>query len=192
MSRMMTELTALRPDWTSLPDELERAWLWMEEQGFGSEAPAGYVLSPYADAPGSAPAFVAGLTLEGWFEEGSEAHGRLLPIAEAAGDGSMIAAWRDEDDEVRFVLLGSIGGGYVLAEDARGLLNLLAVGYDELMSFNLGEPPMEPLPDEALAPLRAWLESEFGITAAQEWPAPSDDEFTAWVDLQLGGPAWDD
>lgn len=183
----MTELTAHRPDWTSLPDELERAWQWMEVQGQGREAPAGYVLSPYADAPGSAPVFVAGMTLEGWFEEGSDAHARLLPIAEAAGDGSMIAAWRDDDDEVRFVLLGSIGGGAVVAEDARGLLNLLAVGYEELMSFNLGEPPRESLPDEALAPLRAWLESEFGLTAAHEWPAVGDDEFTAWVDRQLEG-----
>jgi len=183
---MAQQIAHHRPDWPAVPDELERAWTWMEEQGHGFTAPAGYVLSPYPDHAGSSPAFLAGLSLEGWFDEGSVGHAQLLPIAEAAGDGSQIALWRDDDGQVRVVVLDSEGTGYLIADDARSLVTLLAVGYDEISEMNLGDAPADPIADEALAPLRSWLASEFAIEAPDEWPAAGDDEFSSWLDRQLG------
>lgn len=181
---MATELARLRPDWPALPDDLERAWTWMEEQGYGRDAPAGYVLAPCADS--ASPAFVAGLTLDGYFEPGTPGFARLLPIAKAAGDGSQVLLWRDPADDQRVVVLDSEGSGYLLAEDARDLLVLLGVGYDELTEFSLGEPPEDPVPDADLAPYRAWLAAELGAKVPAEWPAVGDDAFTAWLDAELG------
>lgn len=185
MSRFARELALQRPDWPDVPDVLERAWAWLEARGHGAEVAGGYVLSPYADGEGG-PAFLTGLSLDGWFEPGSDAHAQLLPIGEAAGDGSILALWRDDAGEVRGVVLGSEGSGYVVADDPAALLALLAVGYDELIDFNLGDEPEEPLPADALAPLREWVTAELGLEVPDAWPAVADDDFSAWIDVQLG------
>ncbi|MDQ0727405.1 hypothetical protein [Microbacterium sp. W4I20] len=190
MSRMARELAQHRPDWTAVAERLERAWAWMEEQGHGRDAAAGYVLSPYPeDRIGAAPAFVAGLSLDGWLDEGAPGYARLLPIAEASGDGSLVALWADDQDRIRIVVLDSDGAGYGIAEDDAELLTLLAVGYDEITAMTLGDPPDEPLPLESLAPLRAWVQNEFGAELPEEWRAVGDDEFSAWLDRQLGREA---
>jgi hypothetical protein len=186
MSQMARELAQHRPDWPAVPEELERAWSWMEDQGYGRASAAGYVLSPYPGDSGPAPAFLSTMSLEGWFEPGSLGHARLLPIAEAAGDGSAVALWRDDDDDVRVVVLESEGCGYMIAEDVRALLALLSVGYIELTEMYLGEPPEDGLADEALSPWRSWMTYAFGVSAPQEWPAVGDDEFSAWLDFHLG------
>ncbi|QIK72802.1 hypothetical protein G7070_11615 [Propioniciclava coleopterorum] len=185
MSRMASELTRVRPDWPALPDDLERAFAWLEEHGHGRDAPAGFVLSPSPDAAW-APAFVSGLSLEGYFEPGTPGYARLLPIAEAAGDGSQVLLWRDPEDGQRVVVLDSEGSGHLIADDARDLLVLLGVGYDELTEYSLGEPPADPVPEEALAAYRAWLTEAFGVEVPDEWPAVGDDAFTAWLDAELG------
>lgn len=186
MSTMAQEIAQHRPDWPAIPDDLERAWSWLEGQGSGRSATGHSVLSPYPGHLGAAPVFSSVLTLDGWFAHGSAGFERLLPIAEAAGDGSLIALWRDDDEQVKAVVLSSEGGGYVVADDARALLTLLAVGYDELIEMNLGDAPEYPLPAEALAPLRSWVESELGESVPSEWSAVGDDDFSAWLDRELG------
>lgn len=108
----------------------------------------------------------------------------LLPIGEADGSGSIIALWRD-GNAVRPVLLGSDGERGILANDARELLTLLAIGYVELSGITLGAEPEEPAETDRF---RDWLEGTFGITVPSAWPALSNrpDAFGAWMAQQLG------
>lgn len=184
MSTMSAALAAHHPRWP-IPDDLERAWLWMEDQGFGRQTPAGYTLAPYDGDRQLGPVFRSDLTMEGWLEPGAPGHDRLLPIAEAAGDGSIVALWFDDEERTRAVVLGPLGS-CVVADDARELLVLLAIGYEELQPFMLGHPPDDRDAVEAVAGLRGWVEETFGVEVPQEWRSVGDDEFSRWLDTQLG------
>lgn len=61
----------------------------------------------------------------------------------------------------------------------------MAVGYDELNTYTLGEPPEEPESIEGHAAFRAWVEATFHVTVPDEWPEVGDDDFTAWVDERV-------
>lgn len=158
----------------------------MEDRGFGQDAPAGYVLTPYAGNRVRGAVFSPSLTLEGWFEEGTHGYERLLPIAEAAGDGSIAALWLDDEGRTRVVVLSSDGDGYVVAESALDFLILLAIGYSELLSFLIDGPPEEEESVEAVAGFRAWVEEAFDVEVPNEWPPVGEDEFSVWLDAQLG------
>lgn len=184
MSTMSESLTARSPRWR-IPQDLERAWLWMEEQGFGRRTPAGYALTPYAGERQLGPVFLSDLTLDGWLEPGTPGYDRVLPIAEVAGDGSIGALWLDDEGRTRVVVLGALGS-YVVADDARELLVLLAIGYEELLSFMLSGPPEAPETADAVAGFRRWVEETFGVEVPQEWRSVGDDEFSQWLDVELG------
>lgn len=186
MSTMTIQLLALRPDWPGIPIELDRAWSHLEELGLGTMSPTGYIIDPYPDSDAAGPYFSANLSLEGWFHEDSVAYTRVLPIAEAAGEGSLIALWLDDDKNARVILLESEGSGFLIANDASELLVLFSIGYAELLSHTLGSSPIEPISPEALEPLRSWVESEFAMTIPDSWPAPGCGEFSAWLDRELG------
>ena len=184
MSRLAERIKQNRPDWPVLPDELERAWDWLEAHGFGTETPGGLYVSVTPD-DASSIAFTASATLDGWLNPGASGYAELLPVGEADGAGSNIALWRD-GDAVRVVLLGSEGERGILAQDAREFLALLAIGYDEISDITLGGLPEEPV-DVSL--FRAWLEGTFEVTVPGAWPALSrqaDDEFSSWLGAQLG------
>ena len=136
MSRLAELITAHRSDWPVLPDDLERAWVWLEDHGYAVDAPAGYCLT-VSEGDESSIVFIADGTLDGWLEPDEPGHADLLPIADADGSGSIIALWRD-GDAVRVVLLGSDGERGILAQDAREFLTLLAIGYVELNGIALG------------------------------------------------------
>lgn len=87
MSKLREVLTV--PDAIIIPDELDRAWQWMEDQGWGVQNANGYFLTPYAGDSQLGIVFSDTATLEGWFEPDSEAAAQLLPFAEIAGDGSV-------------------------------------------------------------------------------------------------------
>lgn len=186
MSRMSNELAVHQSSRVPIPDELERAWSWMEARGLGRDAPAGYALTAYEGDRVRGPVFAAELTLDGWFDAVHPAAGRLLPIAEAAGDGSIVALWADPDDRTRVVVLGSDGDGYVIAESARDLLALLAVGYEEFLDFVLAGPPDDEACIDAVAEFRAWVEETLEMPVPEEWPSVGDDDFSVWLDEQLG------
>lgn len=178
---MQQELAARRPDWM-IPHELERAWGWLEEQGCGIEDDGVYWLALHPEAAGGV--FHAEASLEGWFEPGTDGHERLLPIGDAAADGSLMALWWDTRDRVRVVVLDSEGSGYVVANDAREFVTLLAVGYEDLSLRRLAAPPGEGTAQTASG-FRAWAVRAFGVEVPDRWRVPArDDEFAQW----LGSP----
>ena len=173
------------PSGIAVPQELEQAWCWMEEQGWSLENDNGYFLTPYAGKAQLGIVFSDQGSLEGWFEPNSYAAGRLAPLAEISGDGGMAALWLDDAGLVRIVALGAMGK-HVLADSALDFLRLIAIGYLELQPFDLGIEPEDAESIDALAPFRAWVEATYDVTVPDQWPAPDQsDEFASWVDLQL-------
>ncbi|WP_140400733.1 hypothetical protein [Gulosibacter sp. 10] len=168
-----------------IPEALERAWRWMEAQGFGSDAASGYVLAPYEGDEQLGPVFAPNLTLEGWFAADAPAARRLLPIAEIAGDGSQAALWVDEEGATRVVALDSDGEGYVLADSAEDFLVLLAIGYEEMKEFDFGEPPEDPDAVDAVEEFREWVGETLDVEVPEEWPEVGEDEFGDWLREQL-------
>lgn len=184
MSRLADLITRNRPDGPVLPDDLERAWVWLEEHGYGAETPDGFDLGISRDED-SLFAFTSRGPLEGWLEPDDPGYDDLLPIAEDDGSGATIALWRDEGD-VCVVLLGSGGERGVLAGDVRELLTLLAIGYEEISGFTLGAEPEETVDVSAY---RAWIEGTLGVDVPAAWSALSDgpgDAFGEWLAVQRG------
>lgn len=188
MTKLAEVVLAARPDWTHpIPEELEQAWSWLEEQGgYAEQTSNGYFL---ATAPGPrqlGPVFGGLLTLVGWFEPGSDGFARILPIAEIDGSGSIGALWRD-GDAIRVVALGSEGAAFILANTAREFLALLAMGYREFDRYELAVPPDDDEAIDAVAEFRAWVVAQ-GIEVPESWQV-EDDAFTEWVAQQLGWTA---
>lgn len=175
----------------AIPAELESAWIWMEQQGFGE---AGAYLTAYPGDRVFGPVFRNGGDT-GWFEPGSDAEDRVLVIAQTGGDGTTAALWRDDDDRLRVVGLSSDGEAYLLADSVQDFLRLIGIGYVEISPSTLGSEPdnVDYLQDgegpvAAHEPYRAWLKATFGLDTPASWPAVGDDEFTRWVARQLGQP----
>lgn len=155
MSHLSQLLTPKLPAGLAIPDPLERAWLWMEAQGWGFENRNGYFLTPYAGTAELGTVFSPTESLTGWFEPGEPGHDRLLPLGQSDGTGSFAALWLDPSDTIRFVVLGSEGERLYLADDAVDFLRLLAIGYLELNTYALPEEPAEE--DEEPEPARVAL-----------------------------------
>jgi len=64
---------------------------------------------------------------------------RLLPFAAAKGSGSFYALWAnsesDHSDSFPVVAFGDEGGAYVVAEDVRGLLRILALDSEPMIDL---------------------------------------------------------
>ncbi|WP_134765526.1 hypothetical protein [Nocardioides sp. 1609] len=178
---------ALPPHPVAVPDELEAAWTWMEARGHGGGPDERPHLTAYPGTRVLGPVFTPG-TLEGWFTPDSAAARRLRPIADAAGDGSLLALWEDDGGHTRAVVLGSEGAAHQVADSARDLLALLAVGYDEVTEYSLGLPPDDEDAVEAVGAFRAWVRDTFDLEVPEEWPGVEDDAFSAWVRRELGEP----
>lgn len=183
MSNLAQLLTPKLPNTMTIPEPLERAWTWMEAQGWGFENQHGYFLTPYAGTSELGIVFSPTESLTGWFEPNEEGHDRLLPLGQTDGTGSFAALWRDPGDALRFVLLGSEGERLYLADDAVDFLRLLAIGYLELDSYAIVEAPIEDDEESvaALADFRAWVEREFEVTVPSHWSLREPDPFDAWV-----------
>ncbi|WP_181064972.1 hypothetical protein [Pseudoclavibacter sp. Z016] len=199
MSKLSQLLTPKLPPEMSIPEPLERAWTWMEAQGWGFENKHGYFLTPYAGTAELGITFSPTETLTGWFEPGENGHDRLFPLGQTDGTGGFAALWRDPSDEVRVVVLGSEGERLFAADDAVDFLRLLAIGYLELNSYSIGEAPIDEDAESvaALAEFRAWVEQEFDVSVPPEWSVREPDPFDAWVgevkgeelEVPAGGPA---
>lgn len=103
-----------------------------------------------------------GEALKHWFGAGSAAWCQLAGFG-AGPDGSTLAAWMPDGQDVMdapVVLLGSEGELRVLADGFLDFLALFGIGYDELGYDDPTRPPTDPA---SAAGLRDWLEAEFGI-----------------------------
>lgn len=190
MSQMKDRLLARAT--TEIPDELERAWQWMEDQGRGSESSGKhYYLTPYESEYQLGIVFTDKASLEGYFTPETPGYEQLTPIAEISGDGATGAIWRDDNGRVKFVGLGSDGETYLLAESPLDFLRLVSVGYREYLTFTLGEEPEEPEDPEddtveAHEEFRDWVKETFQVDVPASWHSVGDDEFTQWVAAKLG------
>jgi hypothetical protein len=179
MSRLLDLLQPKLAAGFTIPEPLERAWNWMEAQGWGLDNGNGYFLTPYAGTRQLGAVFSADESLDGWFEPGDAGFDQLVPLAQISGDGGTAAAWID-GDQVRFVALGS--ETFLLADSAVDFLRLLAIGHSDLNSWDLELEPEDEDAVEGHAPFRAWVESEFEVAVPACWTAADPDPFQAWVE----------
>lgn len=184
MSQLSDQLR-LPPGW-AVPDELEQAWAWIDDQGWTISNQNGLFSTPYPGDSQLGVVFTSTATLDGWFTESTPGFDQLVPIAEIAGDGSIGALWRDDSGEIRVVGLGSEGESYLLAESVVDFLQLAAIGYTELTPIDLGVEPDDEEAVEAHAPFRAWVSNTFGVEVPTDWNEVGEDEFTDWVAAKLG------
>lgn len=183
MSRFAELLAPSLPAGLRIPEPLDRAWAWMESQGWLREIRGGQYLTPYAGIAELGIVFSPQETLAGWFEPGETGHDRLVPLGQTDGTGSFAVLWLDPSDTVRFALLGSEGERLYLADDAVDFLRLLAIGYLELHEYSLDEEPVEDDEESvaALAEFRAWVTAEFGVQVPAQWSTRDPDPFGDWV-----------
>ncbi len=128
-----------------------------------------------------------GKTLKHWFGDGTEAWCQLAGFG-AGSTGSPLALWLyhgTDTSKAPVVHLGSEGDKMcVLADNIRDFLTLFGIGYGELGSDDLSQPPTEP---ESAADLREWLAAEFDIQcpetgiALAEHARSRHPNFAQWV-----------
>lgn len=213
----LAELEASLPAKMTLPPEFRQALQWMEANGCVHTYRSGngrfasaYPGNPQATSIYFTPAHPDHAAFWGGITE--EASRRLAPILRVGGDGTYVALWRDDNDAMHCVYLGSGSGSTLMCLAARSpldMLRLMAIGYEELCwpeqfaktpaeaaaenQFREGAPPVP----EAF---RAFLVSTFATTiprtAAEIAPpiaemgdASSEDPFWNWIQREQATPA---
>lgn len=181
MSRLTDLLTPRLPAGFSIPAPLDRAWSWMEEQGWVVDGPNGYFVTPYSGTRQLGVVFSGQESLAGWFEPDDPGFDQLVPIAQVSGDGSTGAVWID-GDRARFVVLGSDGETFLLADSAVDFLRLVAIGHRELTSWELEEEPEDDEAVEAHAAFRTWVETELDVEVPSVWAVTDPGRFEEWAE----------
>ena len=192
VSAVEGRLAATLPPGAVLPEQLGRAWSFMESQGWSGQGANGEpFLTPYPGEFQLGPVFSADLSIRGWLDPDAPGAERLVPIAETDGSGGQALLWFDDSGAPRFVGLSSEGDEAVrLADDPVDFLRLVAIGYPEFVDYAFGAEP-DAFDDEdesdgqdskeAHARFRAWVESEFEVTVPRMWEVHPDREFQAWL-----------
>ncbi|MGL5405398.1 MAG: hypothetical protein ACRDAX_01195 [Propionibacteriaceae bacterium] len=176
MSRMQAELVAhLGTLPFPIPEELEQAWRWLEQQELGFCESDGYFLALADEVDGVY--FDATLELPDLAADVPDS--ALIPIAEIDDDGTTAFLWLRHGSVCVAALNDVTNEAWVLADTVVDFLRLLAVGYDELSSEDLGTHPTSEDTVKALAKLRTWVESTFATTVPQSWPQLSADNIFA-------------
>lgn len=190
MSQLSEALEPHLPEGFPVPDALERAWSWMESQGYQGRSGDRAVLLPFGAAGTGAVAFGLGPSAADFLGPGVDTT-RVVPIGSLSFSGNVMALWQEQPgDEPRFVVLGSEGETFLLATDAVQFCRLLAIGYPDISSdWVLNGQPEDPDPAQTLAPLRQWVETELGVTVPEHWEVADPDPFQAWVKAQRPTPA---
>ncbi|MFF2654307.1 hypothetical protein [Streptomyces sp. NPDC058045] len=186
MSNFADQLRTRLPDDFVIPEPLERAWSWMEAQGWGSSNSHDYYLTPYAGERQLGVVFSPGLTLDGWFEAGDTGFDRLVPFVDLDGSGSLGVLWSDDRRDIQVGALGGEGQVSLLAENTLDFLRLVAIGYEEVGSYLDGEPEDEEAV-EGHAAFRSWVQDEFDVVVPNAWRYADPDPFNAWVSAVKGG-----
>ena len=183
MSRMQAELVArLGTLPFPIPEELEQAWRWLEQQGLGFCESDGYFLALAEEADGvyfDATLELPELTI-------TAPDSALIPIAEIDDDGTTAFLWSQHDNVCVAALNNVTNEAWVLADTVVDFLRLLAVGYDELSADNLGTPPASADTIKVLSKLRRWVETTFATTVPASWPQlATDNPFVDFLDEHL-------
>jgi len=105
-------------------------------------------------------------------------------------DGSLYCIWRQEDNRLPIVHMGSEGqNNFVLASDAVGFLRLLAIGYDEMWFDDLSSPAAGEQVNRAF---QAWVSETFNVAipdTGSEITGPAQeahDNFQEWINARCG------
>lgn len=98
---------------------------------------------------------------------------KLMPFAQANGSGSFYALWQFDDkldlSELPVVVFGDEGGEYVVAENIKGLLQLLTIDAEPIISSRISfyRDPEDDSSDYA-ADYRNWLKEFFDLEPVEE------------------------
>jgi hypothetical protein len=186
MRSFLNEVERTFPPMLRMPEELQMAFRWMEENGFVRNEAIRYAsLYPSTVVQRQAIAnsyftVVDPDLMSAWLgNDDPSVTGRVAPFIVTGGDGSQAGIWMDDNGVQRFVHLGSGSGSTlscVLADNAVDFLRLLAIGYEEICRpevFTLTPEDAytnEHRGDEHAIPYRApvefrhWVESTFHVT----------------------------
>lgn len=206
-----------------IPEEIELLYKWIENNGLVEshdgliQTPKGMVGDPTVYLYGRISAdfeFSPDVTfttssqkrLNYWFdlpEITDEISSRLVPFAESGFDGSRLAFWLDDNNELRFVHMGSGSASTlccIIANDAKEFLSLLSIGYGQLGDVcDFSSSPEEIADGEEIKinySFVDWLEKTFSIkrpsnaaNIIKETPDIGDedtiDEFCLWCNKQF-------
>jgi len=163
---------SLLPEGMSLPEPLAITFEWLQENGHVEEtANEGEYYA--ALVPVGEDRFCTGfcpepLYLQDWLKtEHRHLADRVFVFAATGGEGSKAALWRDEQDKLQIVHIGSGSGSIwagIMCDGPIDFLRLLAIGYEEACW-------PEALP---LTPVEAWLDSN-GYEDLQEAQEEEED-----------------
>ncbi len=173
---------------TKIPNEIELLYDWIAKNGL-VEAHDGLIKNPkgvtgdptvyhygrissdYEINPDITFTTSGQKWIQYWFglsEITDEISSRLVSFADSGFDGSQLAFWLDDSNDLKIVHMGSGSGSMlccVIADDAKTFLSLLSIGYGQLgdvYDFSLSPEEMD-----AEAKINhsfiSWLETSFGI-----------------------------
>jgi hypothetical protein len=186
VTSFLSEVESTFPPLMRMPEELQLALRWMEENGFVRNEAIRYALlypAMVTQRRGIARTHFTAVDpdlMSAWLgNDDPSVTGRVAPFIVTGGEGSQAGIWMDDNGVQRFVHLGSGSGSTlscVLADNAIDFLRLLAIGYEEIcwpevFAFTAEDAyANEHRRDERVVPYRApvefrhWVESTFHVT----------------------------
>ena len=151
---LLQQLEKALPEGMQIPEELDKLYQWIEDNGYYSENEGiryGYLYPQdklreswkEEEREGGTDIAFSVLTnidreevLENYYKKHKdEVRRRLLVFAQSGADGSECALWLDDEGHTQIVHIGSGSGSMmtcILVKNALDFLRLLAIGYDEI------------------------------------------------------------
>ena len=154
-----------------MPEELRHFCSWVMENGYPISG-CFKLRSDYYEA------------VKYWFGKDDFVH--RFGMFGAGADGSLHNLWVQDDGKVVVVHMGSEGdSNFVLAENFKDFLRLLAIGYSELGFDDLSKPPA---PEGINPKFQQWVRDTYKVTIptlGSEIIVPAKErcqDFTAWIE----------
>ena len=151
---LLQQLENALPEGMQIPEELDKLYQWIEDNGYYSENEGiryGYLYPQdklreswkEEEREGGTDIAFSVLknidreeVLENYYKKHKdEVRRRLLVFAQSGADGSECALWLDDEGHTQIVHIGSGSGSMmtcILVKNALDFLRLLAIGYDEI------------------------------------------------------------
>ena len=151
---LLQQLEKALPEGMQIPEELDKLYQWIEDNGYYSENEGiryGYLYPQdklreswkEEEREGGTDIAFSVLknidreeVLENYYKKHKdEVRRRLLVFAQSGADGSECALWLDDEGRTQIVHIGSGSGSMmtcILVKNALDFLRLLAIGYDEI------------------------------------------------------------
>lgn len=219
MNKLTDQLQAILPKGMHIPEPIVLLYKWIEANNFYQDfngQRTGYLFDPeltritWTDTERENGTWIDFQAINsegilGWFggDAGEEVLNRLCLFAQAGAEGSTLALWLDDNNEIKIVLLGSGSGSTamcIIAENAIEFLRLLAIGYDEICWLeDFSFPPNQPNSDFTVKPnllFQEWLIDNFEVTIpetaasivknpAEMGDNDSNDRFCQWYNKHI-------